>query len=671
MSPELQEFLAAPKGEAVSDSQFSAHGIWTLGVKLMRNLNFVSKALIISMVFLVPVALLGYFFATSQYDQIQHSMKEREGVATLRSFVPIYASVLKTRQASRATLGGFDAQARYAAARAQTDKSIDLFEKHINANGDKLMLGADLAKLKSAWAATGQLTLGADAQGNSAFEPLNVALLSLLTRIGENSNLVLDPELDSFYLVDAMVLTMPVLVDDLSQVWGWGVYAQAQLEGGKRLVDLHKDFARYPVWAAGVETGLRSSRAFLDRAVLANPALKSKLNFAAFEEVAAFHATVKDVNTLMQGSLKAPEMYEKGEAALTRLVSFYETGLPALDELLENRVSAMERRLAWIGAAVAFVLFLAAYLFYAFFLVTRGGLRLISRHLQEMAEGDLRKAPSLPWGNDEPAKVILDLRTAYDSLHLLIRKVRHSARALHATSNEISDASSDLSARTESAATSLGIQATTMETISATVSATAERAHMAATFAVENAGVAENGGKVFDEVVLTMREIHTSSQRINDIIGVIDGIAFQTNILALNAAVEAARAGESGRGFAVVAGEVRSLAKRSADAAREIKGLISVSVEKVEGGTRIVEGAGMTMKEVVTNARQINAFLDEISVAAREQAASVEQVGHAINDLDKNTQQNAALVEETTASAGSLRHQADTLQAEIANFRVG
>jgi len=193
---------------------------------------------------------------------------------------------------------------------------------------------------------------------------------------------------------------------------------------------------------------------------------------------------------------------------------------------------------------------------------------------------------------------------------------------------------------------------------------------MAAAFAVENADVAEKGGRVFDEVVSTMREIHTSSSKINDIIGVIDGIAFQTNILALNAAVEAARAGESGRGFAVVASEVRSLAKRSADAAREIKGLISISVEKVEGGTRIVEDAGMTMKEVVTNARQINGFLGEISVAAREQANGVVQVGQAIHALDQNTQQNAALVEETMAAAAALRQQADALQDEIGNFRV-
>ena len=167
-----------------------------------------------------------------------------------------------------------------------------------------------------------------------------------------------------------------------------------------------------------------------------------------------------------------------------------------------------------------------------------------------------------------------------------------------------------------------------------------------------------------------MREIHTSSAKINDIITVIDGIAFQTNILALNAAVEAARAGETGRGFAVVASEVRMLAQRSAGAAKEIKALISDSVDRVEGGTRIIEAAGQTMTEVVTNARQINAFLSDIAVAARDQANAVSEVGRAVQELDRNTQQNAALVEQTSAAADALTGQADVLQDEVANFQV-
>jgi methyl-accepting chemotaxis protein len=287
-----------------------------------------------------------------------------------------------------------------------------------------------------------------------------------------------------------------------------------------------------------------------------------------------------------------------------------------------------------------------------------------------MAAGDLRRLPREPWGNDEPALLIRDLHQAYDALHQLIRRVRHSARELHTTSAEIATAATDLSSRTEATAAALEEQSSAMAQIGATVGNTAEQAQSAALFAGENASVAEKGGDVIAQVVTTMNDIQTSSAKINDIIGVIDGIAFQTNILALNAAVEAARAGEAGRGFAVVASEVRSLAQRSAGAAREIKGLITSSVEKVQSGTHVVESAGSTMREVVTNAKQINQYLGDIANAAREQAQGVQQVGQSIHELDQSTQQNAALVEETTSAAAALRHQAEVLQGEIANFRV-
>jgi methyl-accepting chemotaxis protein len=342
----------------------------------------------------------------------------------------------------------------------------------------------------------------------------------------------------------------------------------------------------------------------------------------------------------------------------------------SLDTLLVTRIDGMVGSRVTTTVVLVVGLVLALYLFYCFFLVTRGGLLLISKHLDKMAEGDLRQRPRKPWGSDEPADVIHDLRKAYDALHILIRKVRHSARALHEASGEIAAASADLGARTESSAAALEQQSSSMEEINAMASATAERASMAATFAVDNAHVAERGGAVFSEVVSTMRDIHTSSAKINDIITVIDGIAFQTNILALNAAVEAARAGETGRGFAVVASEVRMLAQRSAGAAKEIKALISASVERVESGTRVIEAAGQTMTEVVTNARQINAFLSDIAVAAKDQANAVSEVGRSILELDQNTQQNAALVEQTSAAAGALNAQADVLQGEISNFQV-
>ena len=209
-----------------------------------------------------------------------------------------------------------------------------------------------------------------------------------------------------------------------------------------------------------------------------------------------------------------------------------------------------------------------------------------------------------------------------------------------------------------------------MEEISATVKNGSDLTSEAAEVARRNAAVAEEGGRVMQQVAGTMDDIRASSARIAEIIGTIDGIAFQTNILALNAAVEAARAGEQGRGFAVVAGEVRTLAQRSASAAREIKGLIGSSVEQVEAGTEVVRRAGETIGGIVASSRQVDRLLDEVATGAREQSAGIAQLGQALQELDRMTQQNAALVEQTAAAAASMRGQADGLAGEVARFKL-
>jgi methyl-accepting chemotaxis protein len=337
-----------------------------------------------------------------------------------------------------------------------------------------------------------------------------------------------------------------------------------------------------------------------------------------------------------------------------------------IDDLKDEQ----NRRAYLVLAVMTVALLITLYIFVSFYKVNKGGLEVVSRHLNQLSDGDLRSKPSAPWGKDEPAVLILDLHKVYTSMYELIRGVRHSARELAITSAEISRASLDLSSRTESTASSLAEQASVMEEIEAQVSDTAERTQHAAKAAAGNAAVADQGGKIIADVVHTMQAIHVSSSKISDIIGVIDAIAFQTNILALNAAVEAARAGEQGRGFAVVASEVRHLAGRSAEAAKEIKQLITTSVEQVSQGTVVVEGAGSTMKKLVESAKIINQYLDEISSASSQQATAVEEVVKAIHELDSHTQQNAALVEETSAASTALNDQAQRLTHEIARFKV-
>ncbi len=228
----------------------------------------------------------------------------------------------------------------------------------------------------------------------------------------------------------------------------------------------------------------------------------------------------------------------------------------------------------------------------------------------------------------------------------------------------------DLSQRTESSSSNLQQTASSLDEITATARQSTDSAAQANQLAGSAADVARRGGDVVAQVVETMGEIHTSSKRIGDIIGTIDGIAFQTNILALNAAVEAARAGEQGRGFAVVAGEVRLLAQRSAEAAREIKSLINASVERVDAGTRLVNDAGRTMQEVVSSVQRVTDIMGEIASAAREQSAGIELVNRSIGELDQMTQQNAALVEESAAAAESLSDQAQRVADSVAVFRT-
>jgi methyl-accepting chemotaxis protein len=255
-------------------------------------------------------------------------------------------------------------------------------------------------------------------------------------------------------------------------------------------------------------------------------------------------------------------------------------------------------------------------------------------------------------------------------LSAIVGGVRDDAQGVASASTQIAQGNSDLSSRTEEQASALQQTAASMEQLASTVKQNADNAQQANQLAKSATEVAVKGGEVVGQVVGTMKGIHESSNRIADIIGVIDGIAFQTNILALNAAVEAARAGEQGRGFAVVAGEVRTLAQRSAEAAKEIKALISTSVERVGHGTQLVDQAGATMNEVVTAIRRVTDLMGEISAASTEQTAGVVQVGEAISEMDRTTQQNAALVEESAAAAESLREQAARLVEAVSVFRL-
>ena len=287
-----------------------------------------------------------------------------------------------------------------------------------------------------------------------------------------------------------------------------------------------------------------------------------------------------------------------------------------------------------------------------------------------VAAGNLN-TPVPQGGSDEGGRVLAALGDMQQSLRQMVGQVRQSAESIQVASSEVASGNADLSHRTEQTASNLQQTASSLQQLTANVRQSADAAAQANQLAASAQTVAQRGGDVVNQVVSTMDEINASSKRIADIIGTIDGIAFQTNILALNAAVEAARAGEQGRGFAVVASEVRSLAQRSAEAAREIKTLIGASVEKVEAGARLVQDAGNTMGEIVASVRRVTDVIGEISAATAEQSEGIGQVNGAVANLDQMTQQNAALVEESAAAAESLKDQAGRLAGVVGHFDVG
>ena len=290
-----------------------------------------------------------------------------------------------------------------------------------------------------------------------------------------------------------------------------------------------------------------------------------------------------------------------------------------------------------------------------------------------VANGDLAGAVNdkHETARDEIGDLTHSLRRMVRGLQSSLQTVRQATDSIGTASREIASGNLDLSQRTEQAADSLQQTASSMEQLTSTVNQTADAARSANQLAASASSVAQRGGSVVAEVVTTMEQINTSSKRIADIIGTIDGIAFQTNILALNAAVEAARAGEQGRGFAVVASEVRSLAQRSAEAAREIKTLIGASVERVQTGSRLVADAGSTMNEIVASVRRVSDIIGEISAATAEQSSGIGQVNGAVSKLDQVTQQNAALVQESAAAADSLNEQALRLGEVVSRFQLG
>ncbi|MDZ7922164.1 methyl-accepting chemotaxis protein [Rhodoferax sp.] len=424
----------------------------------------------------------------------------------------------------------------------------------------------------------------------------------------------------------------------------------------------------------GIQTRIKTSRDKYEKLI------SSKDERALYDEFAAsreaylkIHQEVKEYSRrndaegarqLLEGESK--KNFERSSQILNKLVLMNHDGSVAAAKTSAEAYAA-GRNMMLVAVVIAVLLAAGAAAY-----ITRSITKPLDEALHvasHVAEGNLTVQVQTS-SRDEIGQLLQAMKAMQDSLVSVVSKVRSGSESVASASAEIAQGNNDLSARTESQASALEETAASMEELNSAVKQNADNASQANQLAMNASTVAVQGGEVVGQVVETMKEINDSSRKISDIISVIDGIAFQTNILALNAAVEAARAGEQGRGFAVVASEVRSLAGRSAEAAKEIKTLISASVERVEQGTALVDKAGVTMTEVVTSIRRVTDIMGEISAASNEQSAGVSQVGEAITQMDQVTQQNAALVEEMAAAASSLKSQAGDLVQTVAVFKL-
>ena len=519
-------------------------------------------------------------------------------------------------------------------------------------------------KTLSAQVAQRQLAAPASFAGHSALVELQ---LDLHGRIVSHYGLDLDPEPVSYHLVIATMTQLPQLTEQLGKLRGSGAGILAR---GQATV---ADRAMLGGLSESARGEMHRLLTTLERALEHDPALRERMAGPIEQARAGVERTREMLRTdLIEAealTLPSAEYFQATTKAIDQVFAVHGLASEALAGALQVRTARLQRT-EWlvIGLSVLMVGLCG--------LLARSIVRTIlqatddaRRMAERIAAGDLSPEP-LRAGEDELGRMVQAMEAMRLSLTEVVGTVRENAVSVAAASAQIAQGNIDLSSRTEQQAAALQQTAATMDQLGSTVSHNADHAREADGLAREASTLASRGGEMVSQVVGTMGGISEASRKIGDIIGVIDSIAFQTNILALNAAVEAARAGEQGRGFAVVATEVRNLAQRSAEAAREIKALISTSVERVEQGVSLVDQTGRSVGEVVASIRRVSDIVAQISAASAEQSTGVAQVGQAVTQMDRATQQNAALVEQSAAAAGTLKSQAEQLVDAVARFRI-
>ena len=637
---------------------------------LLDKLLLWQKFIILSVLALVLAAIPTALYLNEAGKALDAALSEADGLPPTAAILKVIQLTQQHRGLSALALGNVaGAQEKRDAKQREADEAYEKMDAMVRSFNNKAIEAA-WETPKRDWAALRTQVSGRSIsapESYTAHTALVPKLLIVNDLTGDLFGLSLDPDLDSYQLIQSMYYQLPYLTEETGKMRAKGAGLLVKQE-----VSVEDRMALAAI-VARVNDRLAQTATAYNKAVAANPVLKDKLgdlwqdaNDQAVKAMQLATAQIVKAETLNYPSTDYVALTTK---AIDAQFTVNQAASKQLEAMLTAKAADL-RMTRWIMIASMLGLILLAGL------IARMIARSVSvpledavRISQRIAEGDLTAEFKLD-GGSETAQLMRALKNMNDSLVTIVGRVRSSIDTIGHASGDIASGNSDLSTRTEAQASNLEETAASMEQITSTVRQSADNARQADELVSSATAVASKGGLVVEQVVQTMGAINDSSRKIVDIIGVIDGIAFQTNILALNAAVEAARAGEQGRGFAVVASEVRNLAQRSASAAREIKDLINDSVQKVDSGNVLAADAGKAMSEVVDSVRRITAIMSEIVLASQEQSTGIEQVNQAITQIDEMTQQNAALVEQAAAASESLKQQAGVLAEAVSVFTM-